>query len=575
MNEQALANRGEVLIAAYQVVVTGLAPFVETALTNKYSASPNQWFDAVNEKRQAKQPKQAKLTRRPADSTVCWDIPALLGVIEDFWWEVFEALLQERSLNTGIKLSEIRRSMRVLKDSVPLLKDLRNRASHTPASEFSEKDRDRFLNLSEHFLRAAGLDAAANLVEELNPGAAAEKKTAHLANIKAEFQNTETMRASSIIYEYLEQESLKRPLFFPNKILPMMRQQIKRLSLPIAVNVLAKDVNIQLGSVKGGTNEIENVEADEYVRKRHALTNNLIGHLDKTTFALHDIAIEGTACTVTGSLTKYLSMFAIHHAMDHELRFVSYELARENRLTVENLAASLQRRTTFFAKSYDEKRKYRALSVSAVIIYNTPNDGYKIMVRKRSAATAVDSNLLHVIPACMFQAELGNINAEWNLEFCIAKEYSEELFRCEIDPRREDPNYIYTEWKSASALKQALESGQCEILHSGVIFNLMHLLPEICCVLLVRDPDWFAVQFRERATNWEYVPLSEMLHNDGAVLADYRLDDVEDQFLENVQDFGPEAAAALAGKWSTGGLASFWLGIDAVRQRLNPQTTLF
>jgi hypothetical protein len=53
MNEQALANRGEVLIAAYQVIVTGLAPFVETALANKYPASPNQWFDAVNEKRQA------------------------------------------------------------------------------------------------------------------------------------------------------------------------------------------------------------------------------------------------------------------------------------------------------------------------------------------------------------------------------------------------------------------------------------------------------------------------------------------------------------------------------------------
>lgn len=165
MNERDLAQGGEVLLAAYNAIVRGLAPFVESVLAKKFPNYSNQWFEAVNNKRQSKGPPQAKLARRP-DGTVRWDITALCTTIEDFWPD-FREFFEEKLASSGVTTSELVRSISILKNSIPLLKSLRNRASHFPASSFSERDRDRFLDLAEQVLRFAGLEESADAIEQL------------------------------------------------------------------------------------------------------------------------------------------------------------------------------------------------------------------------------------------------------------------------------------------------------------------------------------------------------------------------------------------------------------------------
>jgi hypothetical protein len=97
----------------------------------------------------------------------------------------------------------------------------------------------------------------------------------------------------------------------------------------------------------------------------------------------------------------------------------------------------------------------------------------------------------------------------------------------------------------------------------------MNFLPEVCFVLLIHDCSWFEAQKAQLKLNWEYVSRSEMLHTHGVTIRDFDLENVEDQFLKDIGEQTPHALAALAGSWSAGGLASLWLGVDAVRKHLD------
>jgi hypothetical protein len=334
----------------------------------------------------------------------------------------------------------------------------------------------------------------------------------------------------------------------------MMRNRIGEIGVSIIADampiVLSDDLDLKI-------NEAQDILEDSYVHKRHSIAGTLLGDAEnKLTYTIREILVGKESCKIRGGLTRYLSVVSAHHSLEHELLLTAHRLKIANQLTIEHLRSQLPRRSSFWSKSMTQRRQFSGLSISVVLIYKTKAQGYKtkaqgykIMVRKRSDKTAMHPNLFHVIPSCMFQPEL-DPKTEWNIEQCVIKEYCEELFREEIGERIEDPLHI-SRLPHAEKLKQSLMNGTCELLHAGITLNLSFLCPEICCVLLIHDEDWFAAQ--PISTNWEYVSKRELVHKRGNFLTDYHLDDVEAEFLE----VGRNAPKEIVASWSANGLSAF------------------
>ncbi len=185
------------------------------------------------------------------------------------------------------------------------------------------------------------------------------------------------------------------------------------------------------------------------------------------------------------------------------------------------------------------------------------------MVRRRSDAVAIDPNLIQAIPSFTFQPEVDSTQ-EWDIRHCLRKEYAEELFGEKVDETRAETHEFIDDFRSARELRDALNGGECELLYSGVVLDLMLLFPEILCVLLVHDAKWFADQHRRFRPNWEYQSRHDMLHSNKPMLVEFELDDAEEQCLR----LGSRSIQKIRGLWSRFGMCSFLLGVETVRKRL-------
>ena len=285
-------------------------------------------------------------------------------------------------------------------------------------------------------------------------------------------------------------------------------------------------------------------------------------------FAADEFRVTPSGVEVTGLLTKYGSALATQDALEWELLTVLGKYGYSERTSPSDLAKNArilplryktERRSSYLINPYH--RHYNAMAVAMVIVYNAGGDEYKVLFGKRSGETAAHADLCHVIPAGMFQPECGDALTEWNVYHCIMKEYGEELFSYEIEKNVLDATYFYSEWTGVASLLAALDEGKCEFKITGLIVNLLNFRPEICCLLLVRDADWWARQRRTMRPNWEYVPRQELLDAGKPGQSDFLLDSIEQQFEAQF--------AASAGMWVPPGLAALWLGVDAARRALS------
>jgi hypothetical protein len=140
----------DALTETEKALVKGLGPFVESALSRRFG--PN-WVDVANSKRTG--PRDKRL-----DTPVRWDVPDLLRTIDDLWEPVRDAF-RAIERNAEVSPTEIR-------STVILLKQLRNRARHVPRTPFTDRDKQRFLDLTEQLLRNAACDDLADAVNLLN-----------------------------------------------------------------------------------------------------------------------------------------------------------------------------------------------------------------------------------------------------------------------------------------------------------------------------------------------------------------------------------------------------------------------
>jgi hypothetical protein len=387
----------------------------------------------------------------------------------------------------------------------------------------------------------------------------------NLEKVREEFRNAESMRSHRTVSEFLEMEASHEPIFMDNSG-KMMRCKIGTASINIAASDISQNLPVELGTIKLEENDAGNAEQDDYVQKRDLLVRDvpsarLIGNPNKKTYVASSVERRDGKCIINGSLTDYLSILKSHYALQHELLSVSYELQQKGTLSIKTLKDCLPKRRAFFAQPTAERQKFRGLGIATLVVFNTVNEGYKVMIRKRGRHLAMEPNLVHVIPSCSFQPEVSDV-FEWDIEHCVIKEYTEELFGKNLDnPRLETRDYIYRH-EEARSLRDALRSGQCELLTSGLVVQLMQLCPVICCVLLIHDPDWFETW--KISPNWEFLSKAELLHGGDSnhkIATELHLDNIENEFF-------PRTAAEIWATWVHEGLAAFWIGVDAARARL-------
>ena len=280
---------------------------------------------------------------------------------------------------------------------------------------------------------------------------------------------------------------------------------------------------------------------------------------DKVCFSALGVELTAAGAVVEGGLTSYGSALAVQDDLEWELldqagRLLGAAVGRGAAPDPAALSGRLRRRLAVEAGAGGEllagPGRCNALALATAVVY-PDGDEFRVMVGRRAAVSGAHAGLCHVLPAGMLQPELGDPRREWDLRQAFLKEYGEELYGEELDGRRE-PGYFLAEWPAVRALLRALDDGRCTLLTTGLVVNLLNLRPEVCALLLVQDPSWWAAQQARQRPNWE--------HDRGRAWTGLRLAHAEADFLRS---FG-----ASPGGWAPSGLAAFWLGVDAARREL-------
>jgi hypothetical protein len=376
------------------------------------------------------------------------------------------------------------------------------------------------------------------------------------------FLAAETIRAYPQLYAYLDTELRRSAVRIDDRAVGMMKRDLHGEELLIPVAVI-------------GTNAVELLTPNSWIIERqndwsnapHVKIQRTLGRVikDNICYSSRSISVSSGIVSIKGGLTTYGSALASQDVLEWEFLDQARRLLpdRYSVLDVDRYGERLTRRSAAISNTENYLLGggglTGALAISTLVVYQGEEGEYRILIGKRSASTGAHAHLFHVIPACMFQPELGDADAEWSIFHNVLKEYLEELYSIDLHPNATDARYFYAQPRATSLIK-ALESGQVEFVITGVVVNLLNLRPEICALLLVKDGSWWRSEQALGKMNWEYAPRESIMEQSGRTWTDFRLESAETEFLSY---FG-----ATPGMWVPSGLASFWLGIDAARTRI-------
>jgi len=373
----------------------------------------------------------------------------------------------------------------------------------------------------------------------------------------------EAARAHEGLYEYLDYHLNERPVNINGKPLSLMTRRLGGRSMKIPVCSLFEGSKVILESLDESKRRIyDGWEKVENVKIRRML-GGVINDYDVFAAARIEVSIE--AARIRGDMTTYGSLLATQDALEWEILLETAEHL-SSPYSVSDFPGLTSRLHLRIAAEEAAQKNYllepttrcNGLAISTSVVHATPAGEFRVILGKRSALTGAHADLFHVIPACIFQPELGKRHDEWDIFHSFLKEYGEELYSEELDRKRRDARYFYKEWKGVAALLEAMDQGRCSFAITGLVINLLNLRPEVCALLLVHDPDWWSDVRPPFKTGWEYVEVEKMIDRAGKCCTDISLRNAEPEYLE--------AFGATPRDWVPPGLACFWLGIDYARR---------
>jgi Trypsin-like peptidase domain len=158
-----------------------------------------------------------------------------------------------------------------------------------------------------------------------------------------------------------------------------------------------------------------------------------------------------------------------------------------------------------------------AMSHGTVIMLANEDGGYHVLLPPRSDVVATHPGFNHIAPSGILAPFTDELNPSPESEFSVLRniyrEYVEELYSYDQYERPKlstAPDPI--DAPEVTRLRQLLDSQEADLYYTGVSINLLTLRPEICTLLLIRQPDWLKQETRIAAAmgrpwrfSWEYV----------------------------------------------------------------------
>lgn len=176
-----------------------------------------------------------------------------------------------------------------------------------------------------------------------------------------------------------------------------------------------------------------------------------------------------------------------------------------------------------------------ALACSTLVVFNDGRE-WRVLLRQRSSTVAVHRQLYHVIPSFMMQPLMSSYEREYSVVHNVLREFGEELF--DIDELVRDEGHVAFDWfyeqPPVRHLRELLDSGEAQLLLTGLAVNLLNLRPEICTLLLIFTPDWYRMHARDLEGagllqyNWEFASSVELCRGRMVPLSPPGLDSCDD-----------------------------------------------
>jgi hypothetical protein len=236
------------------------------------------------------------------------------------------------------------------------------------------------------------------------------------------------------------------------------------------------------------------------------------------TYALKCMSFPDGKTRIDSKPGRYFQSLATSEACDMEL-MVALSSQPDESIPL----SSLPRRSWVHQKAanpvLDGSGRSAALSVATVILTATRKGGYAALLTPRSGEVATHKFFNHVAPSGILSpldVDLVSLHEEFSVRRNILREYLEELYSVEEYEVGTKPSHEIESEPEILRLQGLIESGQANLYYTGVSVNLLTLRPEICTLLLVRDPAWITREPVEAEKSgrpwrlaWEWLPREE------------------------------------------------------------------
>ena len=209
------------------------------------------------------------------------------------------------------------------------------------------------------------------------------------------------------------------------------------------------------------------------------------------TFTMAHMEAANDRLRIVGSTASYFDMIATCDALDHELRD-----------WVRGVREGTPLRNHLFAQVAPDDALYSGagraatIGISVLTVFAMHDRGYHALLVQRSNRLAIGAGLFHIMPAFVFQP-VGQPEWQasmWSIEQQVLREFGEELF---VMPEYDawtaptSPDY-FTQFGPVAHLIAMLNDGRASLTLTGVAINLLSIRPEVCTLLIIHDPDWYA-----------------------------------------------------------------------------------
>lgn len=222
-------------------------------------------------------------------------------------------------------------------------------------------------------------------------------------------------------------------------------------------------------------------------------------------YLMTQIDLSGNLPKIHGAIGLYYDNILTQYAMEWELKKA---LRKNDSRVIQSLSAlgTLPLRESIESKGnplYNGTTRCAAITISTLLVFNRRQQGFHCLMHRRSAKVGVSPNMMHVVPAGMF--ELKNRMDNWSVEMNVWRELLEEVYNVAEQQGTgvdELPDYVLNQ-EPIRSLTSMMKKGSAQLSVTGIVCDLLNLRPEICTVLFVKDPDFASKE--KMNLNWEYI----------------------------------------------------------------------